>query len=147
MESLDEINERLDLIGRIKGLAKECYNSLLKESRESGDDFVRRFNNITGHGDTAYPVANCDIDDVVAIRPGSHSKSDIFGILSIGHKIWFNDYKHCRLRICGFTDEHIEKLRHANLIDITIFEVQPDDTIIAKLSISNKEDMMCIVEG
>lgn len=147
MEDLDEIDMRLDLIGRIKGLANEYYNSLLKELRESGDDYVRRFNNITGHGDTACPVASCSIDDVVAIRPGSHSKSDIFGILSIGHKIWFNDHERCRLRICGFTDEHIEKLRHANLIDITIFEVQPDDTIIAKLSISNKEDMMCITKG
>jgi hypothetical protein len=49
------------------------------------------------------------------------------GELIFGEKIWFNDDLRCRLRICGFTKEQIEKLRTAKLVDLTLTDFRDED--------------------
>lgn len=52
---------------------------------------------------------------------------NIRGELILGEKVWFNDDLRCRLRICGFTKEQIEKLRTAKLVDITLTDFRDKD--------------------
>ena len=47
---------------------------------------------------------------------------EIFGELKIEDKIWFNDAFRNRLRICGFTKDHIKKLKNSSLVDITLVD-------------------------
>lgn len=53
---------------------------------------------------------------------GKKEKGDISvrGKLILGEKIWFNDDLRCRLRICGFDREQVEKLRRAKFVDIAM---------------------------
>lgn len=51
----------------------------------------------------------------------------IRGELVLGDKIWFNDDLRCRLRICGFTREHIEKLRTAKFVDLILTDFRDED--------------------
>ena len=67
-------------------------------------------------------------------REGMMAKSEnmladqtINGMLTFGEKIWFNDDLRCRLRICGWTRDQIEKLRTAKFVDLTITDFKDDD--------------------
>ena len=51
---------------------------------------------------------------------------EISGKLKIENKIWFNDILRNRLRICGFTKEHIKKLKNVRYVDITLFDCDKD---------------------
>lgn len=50
------------------------------------------------------------------------------GELILGEKIWFNDDLGCRLRICGFTQEQIKKLRIAKFVDLVLTDFIDQDT-------------------
>jgi hypothetical protein len=50
------------------------------------------------------------------------------GELILGEKIWFNDDLGCRLRICGFTQEQIKKLRTAKFVDLVLTDFIDQDT-------------------
>lgn len=50
----------------------------------------------------------------------------ISGELKIENKIWFNDALRGRLRICGFTKDHIKKLKDSKFVDITLFDCDKD---------------------
>ncbi len=52
---------------------------------------------------------------------------NIRGELILGEKVWFNDDLRCRLRICGFTKEHIEKLRTAKLVDLILTDFRDEN--------------------
>ena len=67
-------------------------------------------------------------------RKGIMGKNDdgmedqnIKGELILGDKIWFNDDLRCRLRICGWTKEQIEKLKTAKFVDLTLTDFREDD--------------------
>ncbi len=55
------------------------------------------------------------------------SDHKIRGDLIFGEKIWFNDDLGCRLRICGFTREQIERLRTAKFVDLTLTDFVEED--------------------
>lgn len=58
---------------------------------------------------------------------GEFADQNIRGELILGEKIWFNDDLRCRLRICGWTIEQIEKLRTAKLVDLTLTDFRDED--------------------
>lgn len=56
----------------------------------------------------------------------------IKGELKFGEKIWFNDDLRCRLRICGFTQKQVEKLRKVKYVDLTLTDFKEEDMHLLK---------------
>lgn len=67
------------------------------------------------------------------------SDQTIRGELILGEKIWFNDDMRCRLRICGFTQDQIEEIRKAKLVDITLTDFVDEDMSGVVINISGWE--------
>jgi hypothetical protein len=63
---------------------------------------------------------------------------EISGKLEIKDKIWFNDALRNRLRICGFTKEHKQKLKNASIVDISLTDCD-EEGIECKAYISISE--------
>jgi len=55
------------------------------------------------------------------------SDQTVNGQLILGEKIWFNDEMRCRLRICGFTQDQIKKIRTSRFVDLTLTDFIDDD--------------------
>ncbi len=73
-------------------------------------------------------------EDTIETRKGMVGKNEnksrgqtIQGDLILGDKVWFNDDLGCRLRICGFTREQVERLRNAKFVDITLTDFIDDN--------------------
>lgn len=81
---------------------------------------------------------------------GKNENADltIRGDLIIGDKIWFNDDLRCRLRICGWTKQQIEKLRTAKIVDLTFTDFRDEDMpgvaiLIKGWGEDSESDKMC----
>ena len=64
---------------------------------------------------------------IVGKNDNGKEDQNIKGELILGEKIWFNDDLRCRLRICGWTKEQIEKLKVAKFVDLTLTDFREDD--------------------
>src|SRR3990167_5425863 len=77
-------------------------------------------------------VYECLEDDIRNLLEKKGINAEIFdqtvnGQLILGEKIWFNDEMRCRLRICGFTQDQIKKIRTSRFVDLTLTDFIDDD--------------------
>ncbi len=125
-----EIDVKSDISEYVFELLEEEIRNLL----ESNGISAHIFDHMTGN---SVQTRKC----MMGKNENELSDQKIKGELIFGEKIWFNDDLRCRLRICGWTGEQIEKLRRAKFVDLTLTDFKDEDMPGISIHISewNKE--------